>query len=80
MNTLSGFAYFDDIRVHPFDGSMVTYVYDPVSMRLVAQLDERNYSTMYEYDEEGRLKRVKKETEKGIMTIQETTTSTVKDQ
>lgn len=66
-----GNVYFDDIRVFPFDGSMVTYVYDPKTLRLVAELDERNYAKIYEYDEEGKLVRVKKETEKGIMTIQE---------
>lgn len=64
-------AYFDDIRFYPFDGSMMSYVYDPLSLRLMAELDERNYATLYEYDEEGKLIRVKKETEKGIMTIQE---------
>lgn len=67
----SGDCYFDDIRVFPTDGSMKSYVYDPVNMRLVAELDERNYATLYEYDEEGKLVRVKKETEKGIMTIKE---------
>lgn len=50
---------------------MKSYVYDPVNMRLVAELDERNYAIMYEYDEEGKLVRVKKETAKGIMTIKE---------
>lgn len=72
LNVLAGNGFFDDIRVFPFDGMMETYVYDPVSLRLVAQLDERHYSTLYEYDEEGKLVRVKKETEKGIMTIEET--------
>lgn len=67
----SGNVYFDDIRVFPYQGSMLTYVYDPLTMRLVAELDERNYAKIYEYDEEGKLIRVKKETEKGIMTIQE---------
>lgn len=67
----SGNVYFDDIRVFPYDGSLMTYVYDPQTMRLVAELDERNYAKIYEYDEEGKLIRVKKETEKGIMTIQE---------
>jgi hypothetical protein len=66
---------FDDIRVHPYDGSMKTYVYDPVNLRLVAELDERNYATIYEYDEEGKLLRIKKETERGIMTIQESKSS-----
>lgn len=64
-------AYFDDIRFFPLDGSMMSYVYDPESLRLMAELDERNYATLYEYDEEGKLVRVKKETERGVMTIQE---------
>jgi len=71
LNCKSGSCYFDDIRFSPVNGSMKSYVYDPVSLRLVAELDERNYATFYEYDEEGKLIRVKKETEKGIMTIQE---------
>jgi len=71
-------ALFDDIRVFPFDGSMMGYVYDPVTLRLVAELDERNYAKLYEYDEEGKLVRVKKETEKGIMTITDTRENSVK--
>lgn len=67
----TGSCSFDDIRFVPVDGSMISYVYDPVTLRLVAQLDERNYATLYEYDEEGKLIRVKKETERGIMTIKE---------
>lgn len=66
-----GISYFDDIRFFPFDGSMMSYVYDPETLRLVAELDERNYAKFYEYDEEGKLIRVKKETERGVMTIQE---------
>jgi hypothetical protein len=77
-STLSGDCYFDDIRVFPFDGSMKCYVYNPVNMRLVAELDERNYATLYEYDEEGKLVRVKKETERGIMTIKENRNNTSK--
>jgi hypothetical protein len=64
-------VYFDDIRIFPKDGQMKTYVYDPVTLRLASMLDENNYATFYEYDEEGKLIRIKKETEKGIMTIQE---------
>ena len=78
LNCVSGDCYFDDIRVFPVDGSMKSYVYDPVTMRLVAELDERNYATLYEYDEEGKLIRVKKETEKGKMTIQENRNNTKK--
>lgn len=64
-------AYFDDIRIHPYDGQMKTFVYDNKSMRLWAELDENNFASFYEYDDEGTLIRVKKETEKGIMTIRE---------
>lgn len=71
LNCKAGTCFFDDIRFVPIDGSMISYVYDPVNLRLKAQLDERNYATFYEYDEEGKLIRVKKETERGIMTIQE---------
>jgi len=71
-------CFFDDIRVFPYDGSLKSYVYNPFTMRLVAELDERNYATFYEYDEEGKLTRVKKETEKGKMTIQENRNNTKK--
>jgi hypothetical protein len=64
-------ANFDDVRIHPFNGMMKSYVYDPLDLRFMAELDENNYATFYEYDEDGALVRVKKETERGIMTIQE---------
>ena len=51
---------------------MKTYVYDPVNLRLVAELDENNYARFYEYDPEGTLIRTKAETRKGIKTINET--------
>jgi hypothetical protein len=62
----------DDIRIHPFNANMKSFVYSPVTLRLMAELDENNYATFYEYDDEGNLMRVKKETERGIMTIKET--------
>jgi len=65
-------AYFDDVRMHPLDSNMKSFVYDPITQRLQAELDENNYATFYEYDTEGGLVRVKKETERGIYTIQET--------
>lgn len=65
-------VFFDDIRVQPYNSSMKAFVYDPVTLRLVSELDERNYATFYEYDEEGILTRVKKETERGVKTIRET--------
>ncbi|MFK5982277.1 MAG: hypothetical protein QM499_05125 [Flavobacteriaceae bacterium] len=68
--------YYDDIRIHPFNSNLKSFVYDPESLRLMAELDENNYATFYEYDKEGGLIRVKKETEKGVYTIQETRSKT----
>ncbi|THF49199.1 hypothetical protein E6C50_13235 [Flavobacterium supellecticarium] len=71
-------CYFDDIRFHPYNGSMKSFVYDEQTQRLMAELDENNYATFYEYDLEGGLIRVKKETEKGVFTIQETRSNSIK--
>jgi hypothetical protein len=71
----SGNAYLDDIRLHPYNSQMKSYVYDNSSMRLMADLDANNFATFYEYNDEGVLIRVKKETEKGISTIKETRSS-----
>lgn len=71
LGTTSGTAFFDDIRIYPVNGSMKSYVYDPVSLKLVAVMDENNYATLYEYDQEGSLIRTKKETDRGIVTISE---------
>lgn len=64
-------SYFDDIRIHPYNANMNSYVYDPVNLRLLAQLDANNYATYFEYDEEGGLIRKKVETVQGIKTIEE---------
>jgi hypothetical protein len=74
----SAVTYFDDIRIFPFNGDMKSYVYNPNSLRLMAELDENNYATFYEYDNDGTLIRVKKETERGILTIKETRSALVK--
>lgn len=78
LTSSGGDVFFDDIRMFPFDGSMKSFVYDPINMRLEAELDERHYATFYEYDEEGKLVRIKKETERGVMTIQETKSNSSK--
>ncbi len=67
-------TFFDDFRIYPIDGLMKSYVYDK-NHRLMAELDENNYATFYEYDEEGNLVRIKKETERGIVTIKEVRSS-----
>lgn len=66
--------YFDDIRIQPYNSNMQTYVYDTENHKLLATLDENNYATIYAYDKEGNLFLVKKETEKGIMTVQQSRT------
>lgn len=70
---------FDDIRIQPFNSNMKSYVYDPINLRLMAELDENNYASFYEYDDDGTLIRVKKETEKGVMTISETRSALIKE-
>ncbi|MCW3123053.1 MAG: hypothetical protein JWQ38_2545 [Flavipsychrobacter sp.] len=63
--------YVDDVRIFPAGGNMKSFVYHPFTEKLMATLDENNFATLYEYDQEGNLVRVKKETAKGIMTVSE---------
>lgn len=72
-------AYIDDLRIHPFNANMKSFVYDPVTLRLAAELDENNYASFYEYDDDGGLIRVKKETREGIKTITETRSAVQKN-
>tara|TARA_B100001123_G_C14418067_1_gene673544 strand:- start:34 stop:492 length:459 start_codon:yes stop_codon:yes gene_type:complete len=73
-------CYFDDIRIHPYNSNLKSFVYDQKTQKLMAELDENNYATFYEYDSEGGLIRVKKETERGVYTIQETRSGTQKSE
>ena len=63
--------YVDDFRMYPFEANMVSYVYNNETLQLMAQLDENGYAVFYEYDDERRLIRQKRETERGVMTITE---------
>lgn len=75
----SGFvSLYDDIRISPYEGGMKTYVYNPATLWLMAELDNLNYATFYNYDEEGQLVQVKKETDKGVVTIKQTRSNTKK--
>ena len=78
VNPTGNVAYFDDVRIHPFNGSMKSYVNDPDTFWLTAELDDNNYATFYEYDKEGKLIRIKKETSRGIVTIKENRSSNLK--
>ncbi|MCF6361066.1 MAG: hypothetical protein L3J29_09940 [Cyclobacteriaceae bacterium] len=71
-------AYFDDLRFYPADAVMQSYVYEPDTYRLSAQLDDNNYATFYYYDKEGKLFLIKKETVEGIKTLKESVNYTVK--
>lgn len=71
VNSSSSPIYFDDIRIQPFNANIKSYIYDPVNLRLMAELDANNYATFYEYDEEGTLVRTKVETREGIKTVTE---------
>ncbi len=64
-------CHFDDIRIFPFRSNIKCYVYNYRDNKLMAELDENNYATFYEYDQEGKVIRIKKETERGIFTIQQ---------
>lgn len=68
-----GTAWYDDLRLHPEEGNMQSYVYDVKNFRLQAILDEENFASFYYYDQEGNLHLVKKETEQGVKTISEST-------
>jgi len=70
--------YVDDLRMFPSNANMKSFVYHPFNEKLMATLDENNFATFYEYDQEGNLVRTKKETEKGIMTISESRSSNPK--
>lgn len=79
-NTIAMYAngnamYVDDIRVSPKKSTIKTFVYNPDNYKLSAVMDENNYSTFYYYDQEGKLYQKKQETEKGIVTLQESHSS-----
>lgn len=72
-------VYIDDLRLHPFNANMKSFVYNSFNLRLAAELDENNFASFYEYDDEGTLVRIKKETRLGIKTIKETRSALQKE-
>jgi hypothetical protein len=62
--------YIDDLRLQPANAAMVTYVFDPNTLLLVAALDDNNFAKVYHYDNEQNLEQVKVETQEGIQTVQ----------
>ena len=59
----TGTAYFDDLRFHPVDAVMNSWVYNVKTGRKTAALDNNNFATVYKYDEAGRIKEVWQEIE-----------------
>lgn len=55
-------VYFDDFRVCPVAATMNSQVYDPRTNRLTYALDNENLFTRYQYNPDGRLYRVYRET------------------
>jgi hypothetical protein len=64
-------TYFDDVRIFPADASLETYVYDTKDLSMTAALDENNFSTQFAYDDDGSLYLVRKETVRGLLTVDE---------
>lgn len=71
IRDVSGTIYIDDIRLVPDDADAKSFVYDYKSLRLIGELDENHFTTFYDYDDAGNLIRIRKETEKGIVTLKE---------
>lgn len=62
-------SYFDDIRIHPFNSSVKTMIFDPKTMQLKAEMDEQNYATIYVYNNEGSVINILKETANGKTSV-----------
>lgn len=69
-----GTAWYDDLRLHPENGNMKSYVYNLLDYRLSAILDEENFASYFFYDAEGNLYLTKKETRDGVKTLTENMT------
>lgn len=70
-NSTTSSIFIDDVRIFPYEGNMKSYAFDAETRRLMAELDENNYATFYEYDDLGNMIRIKRETDNGIVTINE---------
>ncbi|MET0636107.1 MAG: PA14 domain-containing protein [Chitinophagaceae bacterium] len=78
-STGTGPVYFDDLRLHPLNANMTSMVHNPENLRMMAELNEHNFATFYEYDDDGNLIRVKMETYSGIRTVKETRSALTKE-
>jgi len=70
MRAATGTVAVDDVRIQPTTCEATCYVYDP-GLRLAAQLDDRHFAMVYQYTSEGKLSYKSRETERGLVTIEE---------
>lgn len=70
MKAATGTVAVDDVRIQPLTSEATCYVYDS-GLRLIAQFDDRHFASIYQYTPEGRLAYRKRETERGIMPVEE---------
>lgn len=71
-NNSSNPVYFDDIRFHPLNAGINSYVYDNFTGELTYILDNNNFFTKFEYDAVGRLVKTYRETQPdGIRPVSE---------
>jgi PKD repeat protein len=68
----SQLAWIDDVRLQPLGAQMSCYVYDTKTLKLLTSFDDQHFGLYYQYNAEGKLVRKQVETERGLMTIQET--------
>lgn len=62
-------VWIDDPRAQPFDAEMACYVYDAATLRLITQFDDQHFGVYYQYNGEGKLIRMMRETERGMKTV-----------
>lgn len=71
-NAQNGYTLLiDDVCFHPLDAGVSMTVYNPTDFKVVAQLDDQHFATIYEYNQKGMLVRKIIETERGRKTVTE---------
>jgi len=65
------FFWVDDVKIQPLESKTTAYVYDTWTSRLLAIIDDNHFSTLYQYNGEGKLIRKIKETIHGTQQVEE---------
>lgn len=63
--------HIDDVKIAPYQSKSKLFVYNYKTYQLIANFDEQHFATIYQYTPDGKLVRKRKETLKGIKTIEE---------